>query len=75
MCTLIDVAAGQYFMRGVLVAVSLKDRLVAVSRLLVGREGNKFLTKSRGGLNRSVQHLPGVYLPEFQIPKFFLDVD
>jgi hypothetical protein len=28
-----------------------------------------------GGLNRSVQHLLGVYLPEFEIPKFFLDAD
>src|ERR1700676_2234474 len=28
-----------------------------------------------GGLNGSVQHLLAVYLPEFQNPKFFLDVD
>ena len=28
-----------------------------------------------GGLNRSVQHLLAVYLPEFEIPKFFLDAD
>jgi hypothetical protein len=29
----------------------------------------------RGGLNGSVQHLLAVYLPEFEIPKFFLDAD
>ena len=28
-----------------------------------------------GGLNGSLQHLLAVYLPEFEIPKFFLDVD
>jgi hypothetical protein len=28
-----------------------------------------------GGLNKSVQHLLAVYLPEFEIPKFFLDAD
>jgi hypothetical protein len=28
-----------------------------------------------GGLNGSMQHLLGVYWPEFQSPKFFLDVD
>jgi hypothetical protein len=28
-----------------------------------------------GGLNRSVQHLLAVYLPEFEIPKVFLDAD
>ena len=28
-----------------------------------------------GGLNRSMQHLLAVYLPEFEIPKFFLDAD
>jgi hypothetical protein len=32
-------------------------------------------TSSKGGLNGSMQHLLGVYWPEFQSPKFFLDVD
>jgi len=31
--------------------------------------------KKDGGLNGSMQHLLGVYWPEFQSPKFFLDVD
>jgi hypothetical protein len=29
----------------------------------------------RGGLNGSVQHLLAVYLPESEIPKFFLEAD
>ena len=28
-----------------------------------------------GGLNGSVQHLLAVYVPEFEIPKFFWDAD
>jgi hypothetical protein len=33
------------------------------------------IPEKRGGLNGSVQDLLAVYLREFQIPKFFLDVD
>ena len=32
-------------------------------------------TENPGGLNGSVQHLLAVYLPESEIPKFFLDAD
>ncbi|MCU1253090.1 MAG: hypothetical protein JWQ49_6119, partial [Edaphobacter sp.] len=49
-------------------------------QLLKQRKGNLSMASKKppeksGGLNGSMQHLPGVYLPEFQIPKFFLDVD
>jgi hypothetical protein len=33
------------------------------------------LSEKVGGLNGSMQHLLGVYWPEFQNPRFFLDVD
>jgi hypothetical protein len=32
-------------------------------------------TGNGGGLNGSMQHWPAVYLPEFEIPTFFSDVD
>src|SRR3984885_14774502 len=57
--------------------------------MLPGLRRNKVLCRSRprwkhtkkprhdirGGLNRSLQHLLAVYLPEFEIPKFFWDAD
>ncbi len=33
------------------------------------------VSEKTGGLNGSVQHLLAVYLPEFEIPKFFWDAD
>jgi len=43
--------------------------------LYLSKTHAKDATGKWGGLNRSVQHLLAVYLPEFEIPKFFLDAD
>ena len=47
-------------------------------KIVLGFLGRKSIGPSpdkSGGLNGSVQHLLAVYLPEFEIPKFFLDAD
>jgi hypothetical protein len=37
--------------------------------------GNWIVPEMSEGLNGFVQHLLAVYLPEFEIPKFFLDAN
>ncbi len=50
-------------------------QLVACLPVEPERNGSSPHSDKRGGLNGSVQHLLAVYLPESEIPKFFLGAD